>query len=214
MYRRIKKSTPILVVGAALGFFCWPYVDARSPRPKEVDSTSALKSLVASLSPPEAAAPQRDPFDSRTTARPGKRKADTAKKTPAPTGTPGKTSTPAVESLQTASVPATAAADTSAPRGPGDLALQATHLRGDRRVALINGSVYSEGDEIQPHGPAATAYTVNRIYLHRVVLAGESQTLELNYPTHDVKLKSGSRGMAHDNPQQRNIAGTNPLRTD
>jgi hypothetical protein len=213
MYRRIKKSTPLLIVAAALGFLGWPYLDARSPRPKEVDSTSALKSLVAALSPPEAAAPLRDPFDSRAAARPGRRKADAAKNAPPPAATPVKMSTPAVESLQTASAP-DAAAELSPPRGPGDLALQATHLRGDRRVALINGAVYSEGDEIQPNGPAAAAYTVSRIYLHRVVLAGENRTLELNYPTHDVKQNGGSRAMALGNPHEMNIAGTSPRRTD
>jgi hypothetical protein len=213
MYRRLKKYTPILIVAAALGFLCWPYVDENSPRPKELDSTKALKNLVASLSPADAPAPERDPFDSRATVRSGKRKGATAVKTQTPVIAEEKKSTPPGISSQPARAPSLAA--TAVPlRGPNDLALQATHLRGDRRIALINGAVYTEGDEIKPNGPTATAYTINRIYPHRVVLERESQTVDLNYPAHDEKPKPGSAGMARDSSLKINAARMNPRKAD
>jgi hypothetical protein len=196
MYRRITKSTPILIVGAILGFLCWPYVDEHPPRPKEVDSTKALKSLVASLSPPEAPAPLRDPFDSRATVRSGRRKA-------------GKTPAAAGAAALAGSAPGGAAAKPPS-RAPVDLALQATHLRGDRRIALINGAVYAEGDQIKPTGPTAATYTVTRIYPHRVVLESASQALELTYPAHDAKPNPGPPGTARDNSRKTNSTRTKP----
>jgi hypothetical protein len=201
MYRRITKSTPILIAGAVLGVLCWPYVDDRAPRPKEVDATKALKSLVASLSPPHSPAPQRDPFDSRAAVRSGRRGRGRAGQTPEGTGSPAQTES------------AAAGTGTSLSRAPGELALQATHLRGDRRIALINGSVYAEGDEIKPTGPTATTYTVTRIYPHRVVLESASQTLELTYPAHDAKPNPGARGAAGEKPGRTKPARTTPRKT-
>jgi hypothetical protein len=191
MSRRIKKSMPILIVGAILGFLCWPYLEEKTPRPKEVDAVKPLKTLVAALSPPPAPPPARDPFDSRATERPGRRgKKQTAK-------TPGKGG-------NAAEAGKTVAAGSSLPRAPSELSLQATHLRGERRIALINGAVYAEGDEIKPTGPNAVAYTVTRIYPHRVVLESEDQKLELMYPTHDAKPGPGPRGTARDIPGKSN----------
>ncbi len=191
MSRRIKKLTPILIVGAILGFLCWPYLDDNAPRPKEVDAVKPLKSLVAALSPPPAQAPERDPFDSRATVRQG-RHGKGAAKTPGKAGSSGEV------------------AGSSLPHAPGELALQATHLRGDRRIALINGAVYAEGDQIKPTGPTTPTYTVTRIYPHRVVLGSDDETLELTYPAHDAKPASGARGTARDNPKKSNTTRPTP----
>jgi hypothetical protein len=92
------------------------------------------------------------------------------------------------------------------------LLLQATHLRGDRRIALINGAVYAEGDEVRPTGPNAVAYTVSRIDQHRVVLQSDDETLELTYPTHDAK-PGGPRGTARDVPGKTNTGKSNTTKS-
>jgi hypothetical protein len=197
MYRRITKSTPILIVGAVLGFLCWSYVDDPAPRPKEVDATAPLKSLVASLFPEDSPAPARDPFDSRGIVRPGKRKKEAAAKT-----------MPEGDSSPAARVPGVAAS-VPLPHGPGDLALEATHLTGGRRIALINGAVYAEGDDLKPTGK----YRVARIYPHRVVLESQSETVELTYPAHDAKPKPSSLGTNRDNPDKMPTNRTNSRKT-
>jgi hypothetical protein len=61
------------------------------------------------------------------------------------------------------------------------LALHATYIHGQRRVALINGLVYAEGEPLKPANPTTTPFVVAWVYPDRVLLRRLGQTVELHY---------------------------------
>jgi hypothetical protein len=213
MSRRIKKLMPLLIVAAILGYLCWPYVDSQTPRPNDVDSEAALTSLVRSLVPGDLQAPQRDPFDSKGLVR--RRRRGTGGTAVTDPANPDRSQQ---ESVATASAGAEPDASPNAgPRtkappipAPSYLELQGTLLCGDRRVALINGAVYSEGEELKPSGPASPAYLVSRIYSHRVLLESETESLELKYRTIEKIPATGPRGPSRDMRVRANTLHKNP----
>lgn len=180
MSRQLAKSAPILIVAAFLGYLCWPYVDNPARRPETAKPGKALESFAAQLAPAAALSLERDPFNSRA-----------VEKTARPAVTEGAKKAPVTGETAKEGPASTGAAKTVVAGAPGEFDLQATHLRGERRVALINGSVYVEGDEIKPSGASAASYTVARIYAHTVVLQGSDQTTVLTYSSRESKPAAG-----------------------
>lgn len=157
---QLGKVTPIGLLVGVVAYCCWPYLAA--PAAGAADGAGKLPEVTAAmLTPVPAPAAKRDPF------RPadGAGMAVTARQ-PAPTMTPvAKRADP---------VP-----DKAPPRSR--LRLNATYLHGGRRLALIDGSVYAEGETLKPASPAAVPLVVERIEAHQVVLRGLGQPLELRY---------------------------------
>lgn len=205
MSRQLAKSAPILIVAAFLGYLCWPYVDDPARRLQTANPGKSLEGFAAQLEPAAAPSLDRDPFNSRAAekaARPAV--SEGAKKAPV-TGETAKVAPASPGTVKTVVAGA-----------PGEFDLQATHLRGDRRVALINGSVYVEGDEIKPSGASAASYTVARIYAHTVVLQGNDQTTVLTYSSRESKpaairstpgTPKGSSGKKSSSPKSSGKTG-------
>ena len=99
-------------------------------------------------------------------------------------------------------------------KNPSHLVLRAIYICGDRRLALINGKFYAEGDNVTvvsleleightnpdnyskpaipaiPVKTAAPIYYVAEVLTDRVVLQGENETTELIFPPPDKSSKS------------------------
>jgi hypothetical protein len=76
-----------------------------------------------------------------------------------------------------------AAAAKPAPKAPvGTLALQATSIEGDQRIALINNQLYQVGESLESGKPAGTPpLVVKQILPDKVVLERDGRLFDLNY---------------------------------
>jgi hypothetical protein len=179
MSARLKKMGPIGFMACVLGYLCWGYAGDPSAKPPAA-SDKKLEIPAALLSPTPAPKPTRDPFNSRAV--------DISTKIAAQAEKP--TTTGASSAQAAAAPPRTPESVIAAAQG--DLALQATHVGGERRVALINGCVYAEGDEIKSSGTTTRSYKVGRISPHRVEVQIEGQTVALTYSSAESKPRSPS----------------------
>ena len=59
--------------------------------------------------------------------------------------------------------------------------MNATYIHGDRRLALINGQVYAEGEALKGQNSSSSTLRVARICPDKVLLRGDGVTLELKY---------------------------------
>jgi len=167
---------PTAIVAGAFGYLCWPYADDPAAKPEATSAANARETLTSLLSPPAASAPDRDPFNSRTPPASAElATAQGAKKTASTAQAATETATPR---RATEAVVATTLVD---------LALQGTHIQGSRRLAVINGSVYAEGDEITTSGTMTGPYKVVRVFAHRVEVLCDGQAVELTYSGHEPK---------------------------
>jgi hypothetical protein len=154
MSGRLKKIAPTAIVAAVLGYLCWPYfTDPEAAAGQKKESTLPVLTA-ALLSPPPEPAPDRDPFSQ------GKNwsAAVTAKKPKATVKKP-----PPVENTLTGQ------------------ALNATYIHGERRLALISGQVYAEGEPLKGQNSSSSLLTVARICPDKVILRRGGETLELRY---------------------------------
>lgn len=180
----IKKMVPTLTMVGLVGYCCWPYLGrptpeaARdNPKPPEVARTL--------LAPTLAPVPQRDPFGMT-----------------APT--PAKES-PSTKPPPSANPPAAAIARADLTSLLSGLTLNATLIRGSRRVALINGRSYAEGDKLTGSGSTTSACVVARVYPDKVVLDRQGQTVELKYANTSSKSASSlpAKATAKTSPASR-----------
>jgi hypothetical protein len=161
MSGRIGKIAPTAIVAAVLGYWCWPYVNESIGRPQDKKENKLPVISAALLSPAPEAAPDRDPFRP-----PGEKKSSAAMA--------GPTKKPTL-------------ADANA---LGSQVLNATYIHGDRRLALISGHVYVEGEQLK--GPSGPPLTVARICPERVLLQREGVTLELKYASVPPRSAAGA----------------------
>jgi len=163
---------PTLVVLAVVGYCCW--TDGEEPTPGAKAKATAGKPTLtpAMLSPAAAPVPERDPFHAQSGAPP---EDQSGKKVP--------TAAPVASGPSTAAIP-------DLNRLVKGLVLQATFVRGNRRVALIDGNLYAEGDAVRPSKALATPFMVAQVLPHKVVLRQAAQTVELKYPDSAAKANS------------------------
>jgi hypothetical protein len=167
MSTQAEKMIPIGLVLGLIGYCCWPYAGSPSGEP-EVKSGPKIARIPSDMLAPAIDAPSaRDPF--RIAAQPPP--SDAAPKSGSNGPAPGGNTPPA------APPPPPQDAD----RPLTTLVLNATFLQGNRRVALINNRLYSEGDTLQAGNAATSDWVVAQIESFRVVLAGTDQQRELNY---------------------------------
>ena len=153
MSGRIGKLVPTAIVAAVLGYLCWPYfIDPEAAAGQKKESKLPVLTA-ALLSPPPEPAPERDPFRQakRWSAAVTKKETKEEKKRPA-----------------------------AAPTLSGQI-LNATYIHGDRRLALINGQVYAEGEALKGQNSSSSPLTVARICPDKVLLRRDGVTLELKY---------------------------------
>src|SRR3569623_2344027 len=142
MRSRISRLAPITVVAGSMGYLCWSHLGEETQPQKPKSPSTSTELTAARLAPPAAPDLVRDPFNSTTPS--------------APTKGPAGGGTRLVK--QEASL------------SPGEvdkLVLSGTYLQGRRRMAVIYGAVYAEGDSLKS-GDASLG-TVAQIALHRVV---------------------------------------------
>jgi hypothetical protein len=168
MSERIGKIVPTAIVAAVLTYLCWPYFNESTGAPEEKKESKLPVISQALLSPPAEPAPERDPFK-----QPGDKKwsaalAGQGTKKPAAPGAP---------------------ADAN-PLG-GQL-LGATYIRGDRRLALISGHIYAEGEPLKGQTSSLSPLTVVRICPDKVLLSRDGVTLELKYAAAPPRSADGA----------------------
>jgi len=197
---------PTAIVAGALGYLCWPYAEDPAKKPEATSAAKAKEALAALLSPPPAPAPERDPFNSQVL--------------------PKSALTAATQQVarSTAATPQETRANVAPPRTTeaaitttlSELALQGTHIQGSRRLAVINGTVYAEGDEIAASGTMTSSYKVVRVYMHKVEVECDGQAVELTYSGHEPKAVADAptQGIAKDTSGPKNPTETNPANTN
>ena len=191
---------PAAIVLAAVGYGCWPYLDTQGPRAATQEAGKLPEITAALLSPTIAPAPARNPFGLAV-----------ATQTPA-TVAPSAAETDAEESTaETAegSVAETREIDTKSLLS--DLALNATFLTGNRRVAVINSQLYAEGEPLGQSASSKQPYVVAQIYQHKVLLERQGQTVELNYPDLVPKSDAAPRIPTANHPAPSVSRPTRPV---
>lgn len=170
MNSRAAKFVPVGVVACAIGYLCWPYLATPSapPAPKKTSEREEL--TAAMLAPPPFSPLERDPFGVLTTDENLTHPSHNA--FPAFRAQGSLASAGAVPRHSTA-YPADAL---------GGLVLLGTYVRGAHRAALINHSVYTEGDAITLDEQTGAICRVAAINLDKVVLDLNGQMAELSYP--------------------------------
>lgn len=189
---------PTLTVLIAVGYCCWPYLeDPGQGRIKE-EKKKLAEIGAAVLSPKIDPSPGRDPFGMSGKAADLFKTIDksaTRKDPNQPAGAAGSPATPGGKDAGGKD------AGENAPRGPSEkelelarknaeqelkkaltsLTLNGTFLRGSRKVAVINGELYSEGATLDKADPSFRALKVSQVHQHKVVIESQGQTAELRY---------------------------------
>jgi hypothetical protein len=176
------KTLSMGLVGVMVGYCCWPYVFGSGSTFVAQPSEAAPAIAASLLMPPIDPAPGRDPF------RVAPRAPTIAEVSMAPAHDDAQT-----ESQASPPIDSTDDSDTGTTESPGMLALSATFVRGDQRVALINGRVYSPGDPLADSGSSTVPFVVSEIFADRVVIERKGQTTEVSYSDIDSTLPSGVR---------------------
>jgi hypothetical protein len=161
----IRELAPAGAVAALVMFCCWPYLDGPGPG-ATFQQSGDYPAIPSSLLSPAFDPPSgRDPF------RPS----------------PGKEAK--ASQREVLPVPAFAQKEPVAGEDRGEdmgdvlngLVLNATYVRGNRQLALINGQECSPGDPIPLAATAEKPGIVTQISAYRVLIEHQGRTLELRY---------------------------------
>ena len=138
MKNLVGTIVPSMIVLAAVGWAVWPYLESPGLSPtsktRDVEVSSALLAWVAGRTP------DRDPFRSPSVPA-------AVGSTRAPRPGPGE-KVPKAGLANTMLEARRAEVDVRATL-PGKVALSATSIHGTRRMAVLNGRVYAEGESVQ-----------------------------------------------------------------
>ena len=202
MSARILKFAPIGMVAGAMGYFCWSHFEEAAPARPSNEAAKPIEMTAALLKPPAAPELSRDPFLTEGV------KAPPTPPTPKPKEvTHGQASAgakaPAPGAKKSDEEPRHASSiDASAVAG---LILNGTYVRGDQRLAVINGSVYAQGQRISDSAAANPAITVARVDVDKVVLKLGRGTSELLYSEASLAKDAPRRST----PARRDVAKKN-----
>ena len=156
---QLKKFAPIGGVAGVIGYLCWPYYDDPSNRPDTNRPVKEARVTAALLSPDAALQLSRDPFasaaDSNVSAAPG--------------SAAGKPSAPSKAAVAPITGP------------PSTMILNGTYVRGNQRIAVINGALYAQGEQIPPEDASVENCSVVRVDVDKVVLNFNGAPAELRY---------------------------------
>ncbi|HTQ37436.1 MAG TPA: hypothetical protein VMJ32_00310 [Pirellulales bacterium] len=189
MPTKLSRIAPIAVIAGILGYLSWPYFDDPTAISKSKNSDKSAAASLASLLNPSPAGDIRD----------------------------GLFEIPQSLGAKVAQKASTVAGkSTAAKKGPAadarrvdefkNFTLSGTYVAGGSRFAVINGSLYAEGEQITASGKGAkaahNAYTVAHVDIDKVVLSFQGETKELHYadplPTPEPKANSAKLTMSAD----------------
>jgi hypothetical protein len=182
MPAKLSKIAPIAAVVAILGYLSWPYLDDPAAAKSKI-AAKIGEPLATLLNPKPAGDVRADLFEIPKVIGP-----TTAKKT----------------STSTSGNPAAAAKKSASAHGDElkNFVLTGTYVAGGRRYAIINGSLYSEGEQVASSGrgtkSSPAVCTVSRVEIDKVVLSFQGETKELHYadPVAPPDPRNKSAGMA------------------
>ncbi len=189
------KWAPRVIAVAVAGYCVWPSVTALVSQPKAKPPEKLPELAAALLAPAAPPAPKRDPFEQG-----------------------------AAELFhRQAAQPFAAAArrPSGADGGPlSGVALEATCIAGDRRLALIDGRLYAPRETLSTSNPSAPPYKIVDVFPYKVLLESEGKTVELKYSDVAVRPASSSRagaqvqsgGAAKASAAKKPSAASNPSR--
>jgi hypothetical protein len=173
----ISKLVPTAVVVAAVSYCAWPYVFPSSAETGGKQTAAMPEIAAAQLSPAILPLPTRDPF------RPAGEKKTAPVPTVGPTGRAAARSDSATRSKG------------NAPADPlGGLTLCATSILGGQRLAVINGRIYAEREQLKTKDLSAPPCRVARILHDRVLLECEGRTATLGYANAAAQPKANKTG--------------------
>lgn len=192
----LAKFAPCAIVLAAVTYCCWPYLEDAGQ--KKADADKKLPEIAASaLAPKIQPAPGRDPFG--MTLNPDVFKVietKDAKKDPklaVAAGQPNKGTTGPADKSKVDPRGNSAAQDldpeiqkkiteNELKTARNGLMLNATFLRGNRHVAILNGERFSEGDTLERVNSNLRLIKIAAIQPRKVVLEKQGQTIDVDYP--------------------------------
>lgn len=222
MAMTVNKMAPSMIVVAAVGYCCWPYLDQPEMRPAASKEVSKTHEIPLELLAPEVGAAQaRDPFDLKEKMG----KAADGSLLSAKTGnTKGAVEANSTEPESPVAIAARVAAARAAAAEKAaqelrdalkGLVLNGTFVSNRQRVAVINSQLYAEGQVVRPVDGKAKSFIVARITQHKVVLQLGAQSAELSYlnpPDKADKKDSKENGPNRiEAPAERQAVGPNPL---
>jgi hypothetical protein len=179
-----------LVVMAVLGYLCWPHLGTPSAAQTAKQANKGADLTTAMLSPRVDTAFNRDPF-----------------KGPSVHIVQPRTSM-SRDQLKPASRPTVS--KTEAGNLLSGLSLNATMIRGRNRSALINGSIYREGEPLKLASATAVPLKIAQVYPDKVLLQCADQTLVLTYGTRDSKPAGASPSMPRPNATEQKATKPKP----
>jgi hypothetical protein len=200
MSAHLAKFAPIGLVAGAMGYFCWSHFEEAAPAAPASGVAKPIEMTAALLKPPAAPELNRDPFMAHDAPRPAEAThAAAGLRAPSPPGPllPG-------EASRTGASAVGGRATTHGADITGELVLSGTYVRGNRRMAVINGSIYSQGDRIASSTAGSNAVTVARVDVDRVMLRLDRGTTELLYSVTAQSKEDRSRRPA--GPSDRDAA--------
>ena len=186
----IEKYAPTAIIMALAAWCCWPYLSEPGGAAGPKEDGKLLKISNSLLSPAIKPVCRRDPF------RPADTTSTVSDKHGQPTASPkhGAAATSSrgngtsLVSSQNREAPTPSAAGRAGPAPNADipnilqsLTLGATYIRGDQRIALINGRVCREGEQLAISNAREAPCLVKQIFPDKVVLQYRGQTTELEY---------------------------------
>jgi hypothetical protein len=198
MSQLMKRIGPSCAVLGLVVWCCWPYLAASGSSFSGPQETK-LPRIARNVLDPEIRKPsQRDPFQV---------KADQAdqRATFAPLAAMGKLFRKIKEDRQwladRQAARATTRLPSDVPATPDELSkslrLQATYLRLDERLAVINNRIYAEGEDVALPGSDKLSCTVQHVLSDRVILDIRGETVNLAYP---AALGSAKRDQPPNTP--------------
>ena len=170
----INRIAPSAVVVALVIYGLWPYLFASSDAEENKEMRTA-EIADARIAPNILPPPSRDPF--RQAGEPATGPAKTLA-----TATGRKLLPAGANSASAAAARKAAPSGLSADADPkATLVLTATSICGKRRLAVINGRIYTEGEKVSSRDTSAPPRVIARILPYQVVLECRGQSDVLRY---------------------------------
>ncbi|MBN1591534.1 MAG: hypothetical protein JW888_18615 [Pirellulales bacterium] len=193
MAELINKLAPIVVVAAVFGWCCWPYLfgsDANLATNANPDLSALPNSLLSPVLTPDNA---RNPFQRAIATI----HSSLTNEITDPQG--------AAEGPQ---LPNAKNETTDATKRASSLFLNGTLVHGDQRTAIINGTMYQQGDLLADVAPGHKPWVVRQILSDKVVIQAGSITKELTFIDPIVLRKEpGDASKSSNDATGRDAAG-------
>ena len=185
MSSTIGKLAPTAVVAAMIVWCCWGYLE---PGPGQTVSRGSELPRIA----PELYAPPGEPVSPRDPFRPVLAEKPVPAEKPKVARKNAKPKPQAKKLAEEAPIPSVVAVHVSQRDILSRFTLQGTYIRGNRRVAIINGQVFRQGQTMPISRVSKDLCTITQIGPYKVVLRHRGRNMELTY--RNPTFKTDPRG--------------------